>query len=159
MECVECVGGREETVAHIVSESKNLAQNEYKNWRHNKVAAIIHWELCKKYGTVVKEKWYDHKAEKVIETDEIKIMWDMRIQTDKLIENSRPDIVVLNKITRKCVLIDIACSCDTRINEKEQSKIEIYGDFRNEIKRIWKCRKVAIVPVIVGALGIISKKF
>ena len=93
--------------------------NEYKNWRHDKVAAIIHQELCKKYGVVVKEKWYDYKAEKVIETDEIKILWDMRIQTNKVIENARPDIVALNKITRKCVLIDIAFPFDTRINEKE----------------------------------------
>ena len=123
------------------------------------MAAIIHWELCKKYGVAVKEKWYDHKAEKVIETDKIKILWDMRIQTNEVIENSRTDIVVLNKISRKCVLIDIACPFDTRINEKEQNKIEIYGDLRNEIKIIWKCRKVVIVPVIVGALGIISMKF
>ena len=83
----------------------------------------------------MKEKWYDHKAEKVIETDEIKILWDMRIQTDNVIENSRPDIVVLNKITRKCVLIDIACPFDTCINEKEQNKIEIYGDLRNQKKK------------------------
>ena len=83
MECVECVG-REKTVAHIVSECKKLAQNEYRNWRHDKVAAIIYWELCKKCGVVVKEKWYDHKAEKVIETDEIKILWDIHIQTISL---------------------------------------------------------------------------
>ena len=94
--------GERETVARIVSESINLAQNEYKNWRHDKVAAIIHWELCKKYGVVVKEKWYDHKAQKIFETDEIKILWDMRIQMGKIIENSRSDLVVLNKITSKC---------------------------------------------------------
>ena len=76
--CRMC-GEREETVADIVSECKKLTQNEYKNWRHDEVAAIIHWELCKKYGVVVKEKWYDHKAEKLIGTDEIKIWWDMRI--------------------------------------------------------------------------------
>ena len=129
------------------------------NWQ-----VIIHWKLCKKYGVVVKEKWYDHKAEAVIETDHFvemmkQILWDMQIQTDKATENSRLDIVFLNKITRKCVLIDIACPFDTHINEKEQNKIEIYGDLTNQIKRIWKCREVSIIPVIVGALGIISEKF
>ena len=49
--CSMC-GESEEIVAHIVSECKKLAQNEYKNWMHDKVAAIIHWELCKKYGDV-----------------------------------------------------------------------------------------------------------
>ena len=90
---------------------------------------------------------------------EIKILWDMRIQSDKVTKNSRADVVVLNKITRKCVLIDIACPFDTHINEKKQNKTEIYGDLRNEKKRIWKCREVVIVPAIVGALCIISKKF
>ena len=66
-------------------------------------------------------------------------------------------MVVLNKITRKCVLIDTVYPFDTRINEKEQNKIEIYGYFRNKIKVIWKCREMVIVPVIVGALSIISK--
>ena len=127
------------------------------NRKNDKVATIIDWELCKKYAVVVKEKWHDHKVKKVIETDEIKILWNMQIQTDKVIENSRPNIVVFNKIMRKCVSIDIACLFDTHINEKEQNKIEIYGDLRNEIKRIWKYRVVVIAPVIVGALGIISK--
>ena len=73
-------------------------------------------------------------------------------------ENSRPDIAVLNKITLKCVLIDIACPFDTRVNEKEQNKIELYVYLKNEIKRIWKCREVVIIPVIVGALRIICKE-
>ena len=107
----------------------------------------------------MKEKWYDHRAEKVIETDEVKILWDMQIQTDKVIEKSRPDKVALNKITSKCVSTDIAFPFDACINEREQNKIEIHGDLKNEIKRIWKCREVVIVPVTVGALGIISKKF
>ena len=59
----------------------------------------------------------------------------MRIQTDNVVEDSRPDIVVLNKITCKFVLNDIACLFDTHIKKKEQNKIEIYGDLRNEIKK------------------------
>ena len=39
-------GERDETVAHIVSECKQLAQNEYKKCRHDKVAAMLHWSLC-----------------------------------------------------------------------------------------------------------------
>ena len=39
-----------ETVSHIVSECTQLAQNEYKKFRHDKIAAIIHWHLCKKFG-------------------------------------------------------------------------------------------------------------
>ena len=35
-------GERDETISHIVSECKELAQNDYKKARHDKVAAILH---------------------------------------------------------------------------------------------------------------------
>ena len=49
----------EETVFHIVSECRVHAQTEYKG-RHDKLAKVIHWDLCKKYGVKVQSKWYDH---------------------------------------------------------------------------------------------------
>ena len=44
--CRMC-GGADETVSHIVSECKQLAQNEYKKCRHDKIGAILHWSMCK----------------------------------------------------------------------------------------------------------------
>lgn len=35
--------------------------------------------------------------------------------------------------------------------------MEKYKDYlKRELKRIWKCKEVPIVPVIIGALGIMS---
>ena len=31
------------------------AQNYYKNWRHDKVARVVQWNLCKKFGYNAKE--------------------------------------------------------------------------------------------------------
>ena len=87
-------GERDETVAHILAECKMLAQCQYKNWRHDKVAQVLHWEICKKYGLPASEKWYDHRIETVMENEEVTVMWDMKIQTDKEIEHCRPDIVI-----------------------------------------------------------------
>ena len=88
------------------------------------------------------EKWYEHKPESVGENENTKILWDMKIQTDKKIEHSRPDIVILNKKERSCVLLDVTCPFDTRILQKEREKIEQYQDLKIEIKRIWKCNQV-----------------
>ena len=41
-------GENDETIAHVLSECKQLAQNEYKKVRLDKIAAAIHWHLCKK---------------------------------------------------------------------------------------------------------------
>ena len=39
-------GDRDETISHTATECSAQAQKQYKNWRHDKVAQIIHWEFC-----------------------------------------------------------------------------------------------------------------
>ena len=87
---------REETIFHILSECQKLAQTEYKK-RHDKVAQLVHWNLCKRYGIDHDRNWYNHTAEKVLENDKAKILWDFSIQTDHVIQARRPDIVVKDK--------------------------------------------------------------
>ena len=86
-----------------------------------------------------------------------KLLWEFKIQTDKKIEPNKPDIVVLDKMEWKCLIIDVACSFDTRVKDKMKEKIENYQDLKRELKRIWKLRRVTVVPVIIGALGTVSK--
>ena len=40
----------DENIEHVVLECTPLAQKDHKTVRHNKIAAAIHRELCKKYG-------------------------------------------------------------------------------------------------------------
>ena len=87
-------GERDETVAHSLAECKMLAQCQHKNWRRDKVAQSLRWKICKKYGLPVSEKWYDHRIETVMENEEVTVMWDMKIQTDKDSKHCRPDIVI-----------------------------------------------------------------
>ena len=145
----------EETVFHIVSECSKMAQTEYKG-RHDKLAKVIHWDLCKKYGVKVLAKWYDHVPEKVVENDQVKILWDFNIQTDHVIQHRRPDVVLLDKTKKMCHLIDIAVPGDIRVASKEMEKIEKYQDLARELRKIWQV-KVKVVPVVVGALGTIPK--
>ena len=146
-----------ETVHHIVSECKKLAQKEYKR-RHDNVARIVHWHLCKKYYLDRTEKWYEHSPEGVLENDEVKLLWDVNIQCDNLIEARRPDIVVVVKGERKCIIIDVAVPGDSRISDKEKEKVEKYQDLKREVKRIWNMRSVIVVPVVIGALRSKAKK-
>ena len=157
-ECRLC-GKADETIAHIVSECQQLAQVQYKGWRHDKVAQIVHWKLCQKLGLDYGDRWYNHKVENVIVTEDIRLLWDFPIQTDHRLEHNRPDIVFENKKDRSCLLIDISCPFDTRIERKEKEKIEVYQDLKREIKRLWNVREVKIVPIIIGALGTIGKNF
>ena len=147
---------KEETISHILSECKMLAQKQYKIWRHDKVAQIIHWNLCGRWGFERNGRWYDHTPEPVLESEKVKILWDFKIQTDHKLEHNRPDIVVMNKVNKVCHIIDIACPFDTRVSKKEQEKVEVYQDLKREITRLWKCQ-ATIVPIVIGALGTLPK--
>ena len=51
-------------------------------------------------------------------------------------EVNRPDMVVIDKMTRECLLIDVACPFDTRVGTEEKEKLEKYQDLKREMKRI-----------------------
>ena len=87
----------EETVFHLVSECSTVAQSEYKE-RHDKLAKVIHWDLRKKYGLQGGAKSYEHVPEKVRESEDVKILLDFNIQTDRVIEHRRPDVVVIDSV-------------------------------------------------------------
>ena len=74
--------------------------------------------------------------EKALESEHCKILWDFLIQTDKKLEHNRPDITVVDKLARKCLLIDAACPSDTRIDKKVKEKCNIHLDLKNEVARM-----------------------
>ena len=66
------------------------------------------------------EKWYKHEPCSVVENDDIKLLWDFNTQCDNMIEARRPDIVVLHKKKKKCLLMDVVVPGYWRISEKEK---------------------------------------
>ena len=50
----------------------------------------------------------------------------------------------------KSLIIDVACPFGIRVKDKWKEKIENY--LRRELKRIWKLRRVTVVPIVTGAL-------
>ena len=156
--CHVC-GATDETVTHIVSECSKLTQKGYKQVRHDNVAKMLHWKLCEKWGFNKAEKCYIHKPEKALESENCMILWDFPIQTDKTLEHNRPDITVIDKKSKKFLLIDSTCPFDTRIEKKKEEKCKNYSDLKYEITKIWKMRKVEVIPVVIGALGTVKKHF
>ena len=150
-------GKRDESITHLIAECKKLAQKEYTQ-RHDNIRRIVHLELCQKFGLVCEVKWYNYKTASVVENDRVKMLWDFNIRTDHVIQNRRPDIVVLYKTERKSHLIDIAVPVDKRIELKEQEKIDNYSELSQEVKKTWNLSQIVVVPVVIGALGMTSQR-
>ena len=91
--------------------------------------------------------------EGAVENEEFKLLWDVNIQWDNVIEARRPDIAVVDKKGHKGIKIDIAVPDDVRVGEQESEKVENYQKLKREIGRLWKLQHVEVVPVVIGNLG------
>ena len=111
-----------------------LARKEYKG-RHDNIARLVHWKLSSRYDMSRGEKWYEHQPEEV-ENEKCKILWNMTIRYDHVIEARRPHVV--EKENNKAIIVDIASPWNHRVYEKEGEKIEKYRDLKREIGRLWE---------------------
>ena len=141
---------------HIMAGCQKLAATQYLD-RHNKVAAVLHMDICKYYGIDVQgQHWYEYKPDRVVENDEATILWDSQIITDRCIPCNKPDIVVREKRTARCLVIDVAIPSDYNIRDKSTEKMSKYVDLQIECQRMWD-KRVEVIPVIIGATGIVDK--
>ena len=65
----------------------------------------------------------------------IKVLWDVTIQCDNIIEARRPVIVVVEKECNNAIIADIASPWDHIVYEKESEKIEKYQDLKRESRK------------------------
>ena len=102
------------------------------------MAAELHLDICKHYGIDTQAKhWYEHKPDRVVENDDVTILWDSQIQTDRHIPCNKPDIVIKEKKTSKCLMIDVAIPSDYNIQKKATEKMSKYVDLQIECERMW----------------------
>ena len=60
-------------------------------------------------------------------------------------------MIFINKEHHNCQITDFAIQYDTTVDDKEVERIEIL-DLARKLKKVWNM-KVAVVPLVVGALG------
>ena len=78
-----------------------------------------------------------------MKNEKCKILWDMTIQCDHVIEARRPDIFVVEKENNKAIIMDIASPWDHRVYEKEGKKTRNIRTLREKLEDygglgIWK---------------------
>ena len=83
-----------------------------------------------------------------MEKKRCKILWDMTIQCDHVMEARRLDIVFVEKESNKVIImVDIASQRDHRVYKKEGEKIDKYQDLKREIEKLWGIIQQEVVRV------------
>ena len=101
-------------------------------------------------------KWYNQKAVSECKWYNQKL-WDFDIETDHVIEHRRSDRIVLYKTEINCHLLNISV-------REQNDWVERTGEgrqlqrARREVKKNWNLPQVVVVPVVIGALGVKSKR-
>ena len=54
----------------------------------------------KAYGLPHTKSWYEHRADKVVENEDVNALWGFNIQVEKFIEVRHPDIILVRKIRK-----------------------------------------------------------
>lgn len=144
-----------ETIDHLVSGCPVLTPSEYVK-RHDRVGQYLHWGICRHYGIETHPNWYEHKPSPVTEGNNVTILWDFPVRTDRTIQANRPDIIIKDFGNNSCLLIDMSVPCDKNVSVKEFDKLSKYKDLEIEIQKMWNLKTIT-VPIIVGALGMIKK--
>ena len=81
-------------------------------------------------------------------------------QTDHLISVRRPDLRRVNnnnKKERTCWIVDFSVPADHRVKLKESENNDKYLDRASELKKkLWNM-KVTVIPIVIDALGTVTK--
>ena len=94
-----------------------------------------------------------------MESENFKILWDFTVQCDRKVEARRADIIFIDKKEREVAITDVAIPGDDRLKDRELEKLKKYQLLKDEIAKVWRMRKVVVVPVVIGALGAVSVNF
>ena len=65
-----------------------------------------------------------------MEDDDVKVIWHINIQCDNVMEVRRPNLILVDKKTKSCFIINVALPGDCRIHEKEIEKVEKYQNLK-----------------------------
>ena len=87
------------------------------------------------------------------------ITYDSVVPSSRHITNSavRPDIVVMDKRTKKGYIIDVCVPNDYGIARQEVEKVVKYQDLKNDIADTYHLQPVDVIPVVIGATGLMKQ--
>ena len=94
----------------------------------------MHWKICKEFGIEVKELWYEHKPKAITEKDNVTILWDMPIHTDRTIAANSPVIMLKSKKDKSRLLIDMTIPLNTNTSVKAMEKLNKYSGLEIKVE-------------------------
>jgi hypothetical protein len=52
--------------------------------KHDKICAHLHYSICNALGIKTTDKWYTHRQTPVCEYEDVTVLWNQGVRTEKL---------------------------------------------------------------------------
>ena len=127
-----------------------LKYNNNNNNNNNNMRSPRHWTTA---------KWYPNMSKPMYEQERFQCCGIKKYterEREREVTANRQDIIIKNKKEKTCVLIDVAIPADRNVVQKEAEMKLMYKTLCIKIQRMWNL-KCKIIPVIIGATGIVTK--
>jgi hypothetical protein len=69
---------------------------------------------------------HTHTPKTVYAQENITVLWNRAVHTDREVIKNRPDIIIKNKKEKTCIVIDVAIPADRNVVLKEAEKKQKY---------------------------------
>ena len=91
-------------------------------------------------------------------TEDISIFYDKAMLPGIYIEGRaiKPDSVIWDKKIKEANIIEVSVPNDFGLNRAERHKVNKYQDPKNDFRQTLELENIDIIPVIVGATGLIK---
>ena len=102
----------------------------------------------------------DHEPERTTTHGDIVIFYDKPIPLGRYVEGGaiKPDIVVWDRKEKTAQIIEVTVPNDYGLNRAEREKNNKYQDLKNDLRTTWGLRNIELIPVVVGATGLVKKQ-
>lgn len=141
-----------ETIGHVLSACTEYKWDWYKK-RHDKVLSVIvkaiahKWQILTPYDAAVGGAYKCAKGTMIVDTT---------MPTDDEIIARRPDLIIRINSSKIIWILDVACTWEPLVSEREKEKMMKYRLLVSDMGRRepqWSVRTTAVVVGVLGAIG------
>ena len=141
-----------ETITHIVGSCSAISASLYLPYRHDAVAKAL-------YNSIIRTEKPEHKytnPQQVMHAGSLELWWDTKIKTTPSTEFNKPDIVMWNRATKECKVIEVSVPLDCNVAKVEVEKRNKYVPLIVGLKRLYPTYEFEAVSVVLGATGLVT---
>ena len=118
---------------------------------------VIYSKLLVMYGfeTELKPWFRDDYVEKIKENEFCKLFWDFQFQTDSFVKYNKPDMVVMENITKQILMIEGSIPGNMNLVERTANKDKKYSQLGSELIKLNGMKNVKMIDLVTGATRIV----